>query len=117
VNPDESLIEKSINLWAELLPILRPMQIICSGKVAGQVLKLAKERAVIQVDLVNLRLPSPISLSRVSGMFTKKDLLQRYPEVLAVVNAHQDWVGNTHCLNKIFFACHAVSIVGNSRSD
>ena len=42
-------------------------------------------------------------------MFQETDLLQRYPEVDAVIREHLGWVTKQR-RNKIFFACHAVSL-------
>jgi len=43
-------------------------------------------------------------------MFQTKDLLKRYPEVNRVVIENPTWV-KEYKQNKIFFACHAVSII------
>ncbi len=42
-------------------------------------------------------------------MFSKEDLLKRFPEVAEVVEKRSEWHRNGYESNKVFFACHAVS--------
>jgi hypothetical protein len=109
VTPSDTLIERSMLVWSELLPALNPKYIITAGTLADKVIGGALGQCDNMPRRVKLRLPSPMALSRVSGMFDVADLLDRYPEVRAAADAHSDWVAS-HRKNKIFFACHAVSI-------
>lgn len=105
-NPDNDLQRLSSALWREMLGILQPKLVICSGKVAENVIK----RTGLSDDKIKkLQLPSPTQLNRVSGMFDEDDLLIRYPEVKRVLDKHPEWGEKPYRKNKIFFACHAVS--------
>ncbi len=44
-------------------------------------------------------------------MFNEADLLNRYPEVKSVAKKHPEWLEGGYRLTKIFFACHAVSLL------
>ena len=105
-NPDAHLQELSSVLWRDMLEIIQPERVICSGNIAHRVVCNAVWTGG-RIDKV--RLPSPNGISRVSGMFGKTDLLKRYPEVRKVAEAHPEWL-KSHRHNKIFFACHAVSL-------
>lgn len=108
-NPSEALVECSSLLWSEMLPVMMVKHIVTAGKIADTVITLALRRCGVQPKRTILRLPSPQALSRISGMFDEADLRCRYPEVHAAAEAHPDWVSK-QCRNKIFFACHAVSL-------
>lgn len=108
IRPSWELISRSIKFWEKLLPLIAPKHIISCGKIAQRVID----------DLPNdlwtgkharLRLPSRTAMSRVSSMFSEKDLLSRYKEVKKVVERHPEWAEKPYRQNKIFFACHAVS--------
>lgn len=108
ITPSWELISRSIKFWEKLLPLIVPKHIISCGKKAQRVID----------DLSNglwtgkhsrLRLPSRAAMSRVSSMFSEKDLLSRYEEVKKVVERHPEWAEKPYRQNKIFFACHAVS--------
>ena len=103
--PDEDLRNLSSDLWREMLDILNPKCVICSGKTAYDVIK---EAGWSENKIKKLRLPSPTAMSRVSGMFEEADLLRRYPEVKKILVDNPEW-GKSFRRNKIFFACHAVS--------
>ncbi|ACH64400.1 conserved hypothetical protein [Aliivibrio fischeri MJ11] len=105
VNPDLDLQKISADLWSELLFALKPQLIICCGKIAQNVIN----KSIWQGKVINLRLPAKTAMSRVSGMFNESDLLMRYPEVAAIVRDNPSWVTGGYRLNKIFYACHAVS--------
>ena len=115
VNPDDDLQSLSSALWREMLDILKPKLVICSGNVAESVIR--------QADWSNgrikkLRLPSALALNS-SGMFDENDLLIRYPEVKRILGTHPEWGEGrpVEKRNKIFFACHAVSLhKGNTTS-
>lgn len=106
INPDINLQTLSSKLWTELLDILKPNLVICSGNVAHSVINNTDWSG----NKVKIRLPSKTAISRVSGMFDENDLLTRYPEVKAVVDVHPEWLNDGYRRNKIFFACHVVSL-------
>ena len=106
INPNIDLQKKSSELWTELLAILKPNLIICSGNVADSVINNTDWSG----NKVKVRLPSKTAMSRISGMFNENDLLTRYPEVKAVADTHPEWLSGGYKRNKIFFACHVVSL-------
>ena len=110
VTPDGKLKDLSAKLWTEMLGILNPELVICSGNVAESIITTTTWSG----DRRKLRLPSPTAMSRISGMFEEDDLLRRYPEVKTVINTHPEWLDKGYRKNKIFFACHAASLYANS---
>lgn len=106
-NPSKEMEEKAALFWKELLPLIQPARIITAGKVAERVLRRADPG--MRHDRKSVRLPSPMAMSRISGMFDVDDLLRRYPEVQRVVQGKPEWF-RTHRRSKVFFACHAVSL-------
>ena len=108
--PDEDLKKLSSTLWREMLDILKPKLVICSGNTAYTVIKKA---GWSENKIKRLRLPSPMAMNRVSGMFDEDDLLRRYPEVKKALGIHPEW-GKQNRKNKVFFACHAVSLHGGN---
>ena len=106
INPSNSLMNFSARIWKEFLVILQPKIIITAGKKAEHVIK----KSCWSGQHIKLRLPAKTAMSRVSGMFKAEDLLMRYSEVKRVVIKNPAWV-NEYKENKIFFACHAVSII------
>ena len=110
-NPSEALLEKSAEIWSEMLLIIRPKTVVAAGSKAKAVITKAMERARINnVPTKFWRLPSPQTMSRISGMFSTTDLLSRYPEVARIAESNPHWFEDGNRPNKIFFACHAVSI-------
>ncbi len=107
--PSDPMIERAISFWKDLLPRTGPETIITCGKVAARVITAADDEVGRRFVLHKWRLPSPSAMSRVSGMFSEADLLERYPEVAEVCSRHPEWADRPHRRNKIFFACHAVS--------
>jgi len=105
-NPDIDLQKKSSELWSNLIAFLKPEKIICCGKIAQNVIS----RTSWEGEIINLRLPSKTAMSRVSGMFNEADLLKRYPEVEEVLNRNPNIISDQFRKNKIFYACHAVSL-------
>ncbi|MEE4357305.1 MAG: hypothetical protein V2I97_12635 [Desulfococcaceae bacterium] len=112
VNPDFDLQEVSSKLWTEILGTLNPNVIICSGKIADSIINNAGWNGKI----INLRLPSKTAMSRISGMFDEEDLLRRYPEVKVVIDNNPEWLDSGYLRNKIFFACHAVSLYNGTKN-
>jgi hypothetical protein len=106
-NPDIDLQGLSSEVWSKFLNILQPEKIICCGKIAQNVISKANWNG----DVVNLRLPAKTAMSRVSGMFDEADLLKRYPEVRSVLNQNPSLIGESFRKNKIYYACHAVSLL------
>ncbi|TVR36941.1 MAG: hypothetical protein EA392_13945 [Cryomorphaceae bacterium] len=106
MNPTDALIKSAAEFWKEMMPVLKPERIITVGKIARTTIGRAGYRDI----RIPLRSASSANISRISGMFDTKDLLQRYPEVQTVVKKHPEWV-NKFKVNKVFFACHAVSVV------
>ena len=106
INPSNSLMSFSARIWKEFLAILQPKTVITAGKKAEHVIK----ESCWSGQHIKLRLPAKTAMSRVSGMFKAEDLLTRYPEVKQAVVKNPVWV-NEYKENKIFFACHAVSII------
>ena len=102
VNPNEEMQSQSRVLWQEMWRELSHdiKRVICCGSVAKSIFNFTERDC--------LRLPSPNALSRVSGMFTEEDLFKRYPEVKKVFANYKD---AAYRQNKIFYACHAVSIL------
>ncbi len=105
-NPSECMTENSVRLWMEYLKLLKPNVVVTAGKVANTVM----DKAGCQVARLSLLLPSPMNLRRLSGLFDTDDLLARYPEVSAAAGAFPELVSGRERRNKIFFACHAVSM-------
>lgn len=119
VNPSGNINELSAELWKQFVEIIKPDKIITVGKIAKGVISNIqwenKEEAKWTMQTFNLRSPSKMYLSRMSGMFNSDDLLRRYPEVRKVIEQYPDWLsekGYEH--NKVFYACHAVSIISNN---
>lgn len=104
-NPDDRLINKSISFWSELLPILQPRLVVCSGAIARQVIEGAWNG-----DVLPLRLPSPLAMARLVGLFDSDDLLSRFPEVTAALQRLATVRNSNNLRNKVLFACHAVSV-------
>lgn len=106
LNPTDALIESAAELWKEMLAVMQPERIITVGKIARTTMGLAEYKE----NRVPLRSASSANISRISGMFNVDDLLKRYPEVKRVADRNQKWL-NKYRKNKIFYACHAVSVV------
>ena len=107
-NPNEEMQKQSRELWKEMWTNLAPFvsKVVCCRTIASAIFDFAGEK------LKELRHPSPKAMSQISGMFETVDLLNRYPEVK---NAYQELGGDdifeTSKQNKIFFACHTVSLL------
>lgn len=105
-NPSERMTENSVRLWMEYLKVLKPNVVVTAGKVASTVM----DKAGCQGVRLSLLLPSPMNLRRMSRLFDTEDLLARYPEVKRALKNHENLICGVDRHNKIFFACHAVSI-------
>lgn len=106
ITPEISLQKRSVVLWKEMLEVLNPEKIVCCGKIAANVI----EETGINAKVLKWRLPAKTAMSRVSGMFKMNDLLRRFPEVKNTFDRHPEWFEGNYRLNKVFFACHAVSM-------
>lgn len=106
-NPSSLLQQQAIGFWKDMLAVLQPIKLVACGKIAEFVVRGTRDS---NSDMIFWRLPAPTGISRVSGMFP--DILKRYPEVEKVVRAHPEWESalKTYRQNKVFYACHAVSI-------
>ena len=120
LNPSERMKNKAVRFWEDLLPLLKPKltHIITAGKVAEKVLEKAIKKVLerapnMSFRQLSVRLPSPLPMSLISGMFNADDLLKRYPEVHRVVQSKPEWF-QTYKRNKVFFACHVVSLYGQN---
>jgi len=109
-SPDLAHIARSQKVWWRMLPVLKPNVILATGKIAADMMRPLVAELPTPCKLVCLRLPSPSNLSRISGMFDTEDLLTRYPEVGRAATRHPEWLEGRYRKNKIFFACHAVSV-------
>ncbi len=105
LNPIPSMKKESSRLWDEMFKVFEPEKIITVGKVARTVID--------DTDFKNrnlaLRSSSSSFVSRIAGMFPSEDLLERYPVVKLVMDKHPEWK-DKYIKNKIFYACHAVSM-------
>lgn len=114
-NPSKKMKDKAVRFWEDLLPLIKPTHIITAGKVAEDVIKRVDPTR--RYCRKNIRLPSPQAMSRISGMFDVEDLLRRYPEVQKAVQdcpkLFQKHNRQTR-QNKVFFACHVVSLYGQN---
>ena len=114
--PSKTMKDKAVRFWEDLLPLMKLMKpklthIITAGKVAQKVLERAAPEG--HYCLKSVWLPSPRAMSPKSGMFDVEDLLRRYPEVHRVVQSKPEWF-QTYKRNKVFFACHVVSLYGQN---
>jgi len=108
-NPSGFINEQSVFIWDSFLKIIKPKRIITVGKIARSIIKQTNWSNENKIRIIPLRSASKMALSRVSGMFYEDDLLKRYPEVNHVIENNKEWVKKFR-LNKIFYACHAISI-------
>ncbi len=110
-NPTKLLRSKAISYWVEMLAEIKPGLLVLAGRVAQSVLRSAIDKAGIDVRLVHWWLPSPRSITRVSGTFSTDDLLYRYPEVKKIIqNNPEYWDSMDLKRDIVFYACHAVNL-------
>jgi hypothetical protein len=107
-NPSGPLINRAVKIWSEMLPALSPTHIVTSGKIAKITVCTALEKSGVSPIRTALGHPSAQAMSRICNLFPEADLLERYPEVKKIVEAHPEWV-TKYRKNKVLFACHAVS--------
>ncbi len=113
--PNDELVERSVAIWLEILEELNPKKVLTVGKIAENIIAYCQNEIHNDWKHFALRSPSPSLLSRVSGMFDESDLLERYPEVRKISEEKPKWF-ETYRKNKIFFACHAVSLLKTKKT-
>lgn len=111
-NPNDELTAAAIAYWLEVLPILKPQQIVCAGAMARKVIEAAWKRPPLA-----LRSPSPLSFSKIAGLFDTDDLLCRYKEVARALERYPEFGAAPYRRNTILFACHAVSVATGMERD
>ena len=89
---------------------MQPELVVTAGKVAEKLIDAVQKLGWLPCNRISLLHPSLTNLSRMSGAFNEEDLLARYPAVRAALERFPDWADWSYRKNKIFFACHAVSI-------
>ncbi len=109
-NPSDQMIERARSFWSEMLSSLQPKILVVCGKVGSLVFSDAVRSSSPETKSYQLCNSSSTLLSRISNLFDADDLLNRYPEVAQVV-ARRDELTKSYRRNKIFFACHAFSII------
>jgi len=105
-NPSDVMKKNSVKLWTQYLTVMKPEWIVAAGKVAREVI----DQTGYIGKRLNLLLPSPINLQRLSTLFDSDDLLKRFPEVESKLEKHGNLIEGKSRNNKIFYACHAVSM-------
>jgi hypothetical protein len=103
------LKDKSIEFWKELLPVLKPKYIVCTGEYADSIISdtcFCDDKKCLQL---NIR--SASQLGRVAYLFDENDLLKRYPEVKKAYKSFRRIVkiDKQDKRNYVFYAAHAVS--------
>jgi len=108
LNPDEQMQAKAAEFWKEIFNVWKPD--IKALVVLGNVAKRVMRNAVLEkYRVLELRLPSPNAINRVSGMFNCVDLKTRFPEVEKALHTLKIIEKEKQYQMKVFFACHAVS--------
>lgn len=109
-NPSPELIQRAQSFWAEMLAALQPKTLVSCGKIGRLVFTKDVRLAAPKMQTYQLCNSSSTLLSRISGLFHTDDLLKRYPEVAQVI-ARRKNLAASYYRNKVFFACHAYSII------
>ena len=105
-NPSDYMQENSVKIWTQYLEVLKPKWIVATGKVARKVITQTGYKG----KRLDLLLPSPLNLQRLSTLFDTDDLLTRYQEVVSKLEKYESLIKGKGLNNKIFYACHAVSM-------
>jgi len=106
LNPARTLQERSVELWKELVPVIKPEMIVTVGRIARDV--IGQVLGHTNVRTVRWAAASPVYLNRVSWLFCSADILSRFPSVEKAARANPGWV-QANREAKVFYACHAVS--------
>lgn len=104
--PSDFMKNNSVTVWTQYLEVLKPRWIVAAGKVAREVI----DKADYTGDRLNLLLPSPLNLQRLSTLFETDDLLKRFPEVASKLEKYGNLIEGKGYSNKILYACHVVSM-------
>lgn len=113
--PSEPLIRRSIGVWVDFLRTLRPTHIVTAGKVAGRVIGESLRQCGITSRHSAWLSSSPTYLCHLSPRFDQEDLLRRFPAAEQAVMQHPEWVAGQNREHKVFYACHAMSVVAGAR--
>ncbi len=107
---------KSISFWKNILPVLKPKYIICSGEIAKETILLMDNWKSFDCKVFNL-LPVN-SLTRVSKLFNITDLLSRFPEVKKAIECNPKLFPHKEIALEqiIVYATHAVSTIKSNSS-
>jgi hypothetical protein len=112
LNPAPSLQTRSVELWKELIAVMKPEQVVTVGRIARHVMRDVLQQTS-KVRSIRWAPASPVYLNRASWLFCSSDMLSRFPTVQSAVRANPSWV-QAHREAKVFYACHAVSTVSGA---
>lgn len=102
------LIKKSIEFWNDILPLIKPKVIICTGKIAYNVI------CETNYNCNKYKIRSASQLGRVINLFNSEDLIRRYPEVKGAIENYEGEISDQYKKYYIFYAAHAVSLIKES---
>ena len=108
-NPTEEMQKIAAAFWRELLTAWRPeiRCVVAVGKPAQSVMTASE----VKTQIVPLASSSRNFMGRVRWLFDPDDLLRHYPDVQRATEAVGIRLeGDKEFHNKVFFACHAVSV-------
>jgi len=105
----EFLEQKSITFWKEILAVLKPKYIVCTGVYADDI--ISDTEYCIERDCQQFHIRSASQLGRVINLFDENDLLERYPEVKNAISSNPQVVEISGMDKRyyVFYAAHAVS--------
>ncbi len=121
VNPEweDPIIKKSIDLWGEMLDVIKPSTIVTAGKKPEWIIDAVYQENYAGKVPERFRLthPSPRNINRLKKPFNVlTDLLPRYPEVQAALKDFPALPQNEMEV-AVYFACHAVSKYSSRKRD
>lgn len=112
VTPDDEMQAKAAEFWKDIFDVWNPdlKVLVVLGNTAERVMRKAGilKNKKFEKKWLKLRLPSPMGIKRVSGMFSCDDLKARFPEVQKALDTLK--INKEEYNMKVFFACHAVSL-------
>jgi len=113
LRPDGQMIAKAVDFWKDIFEVWNPdiKALIVLGNIAEEVMNAPGIKEKYKKNQLKLRSPSRRYISLVSGMFDCDDLKARFTEVqkaLETPKISKDV--KDYYKNKVFFACHAVSL-------
>ncbi len=115
-NPSGEMTEAAVGHLKKMLAVMNPTLIVTAGTPARKIAHAALDQSACKPRLIALRSASPTLLNKVVGMFAVDDLLNRFPEVKRLLEEKPAWFESAKEA-KVFYACHALSMAGPSRSD